>query len=130
MIMIGRLDSSAKSDPQNDPSTWGALATLTSRYPILCSRFAPYVWPGVGGYFHDSRDNTVSNVIFADGSDDEGVFSGQLGEGLEFRFTPHVGWTNDIIFNLVESGGKHDFLQARTGLNFASWGQIARSLIA
>ena len=38
-----------------------------------------------------------------------GVFMGQFGAGFEVRFTPHVGWTNDISYNDVE-GGDNDFI--------------------
>ncbi len=107
-------------DSGDDKSAWSVLGTFTVRYPIPCSRFAPFAWVGAGAYFHDSHDNSViGNVILNDDRDDEGVFIGQVGAGLEIRVTPHVGWTNDVSFNLVESGGKHDFLQVRTGVNFA-----------
>ena len=43
---------------------------------------------------------------------------GQYGAGFEVRFTPHIGLTNDISYNQLE-GGQNDFLQVRTGLNFA-----------
>jgi hypothetical protein len=43
---------------------------------------------------------------------------GQVGGGFEVRFTPHVGWTNDVSWNIV-SGADNNFGIARTGINFA-----------
>ncbi len=93
----------------------GALGTFTFRYPIPCSRFAPYGWAGAGGIF-GGRDNNRFNRF--NNNNDDGRVMGQFGGGFEVRFTPHVGWTNDISYNLLE-GGENDFVQVRTGLNFA-----------
>jgi hypothetical protein len=43
---------------------------------------------------------------------------GQIGGGLEIRITPHLGWTNDFSWNVVD-GADNDFGMARTGINFA-----------
>lgn len=91
----------------------GVVGTLTLRYPIPCSRFAPYAWAGVGGYFRGDDNN--ANLI-RNNNDDSRVM-GQFGAGFEVRFTPHVGWTNDVSYNLI--GDNQDFVQIRTGLNFA-----------
>ena len=100
-----------------DDWAWGALGTLTFRYPIPCSRFAPYAWVGVGGYFADDNNNFFVGAN-NDDDDGDGHFMGQFGAGFEVRFSQHVGWTNDISYNDVE-GGEHDFIMVRTGLNFA-----------
>src|SRR3712207_5165160 len=47
----------AKLDDDDDDWNWGALGTFTLRFPIQCSRFAPYVWAGAGGYFTDDDDD-------------------------------------------------------------------------
>jgi len=113
----------------NNDFAGGVLGTFTFRYPIPCSRFAPYGWAGVGAIFGGGNNN---NVIFIPGDDDfeDGFFfndnrgeddarlMGQYGAGFEVRFTSHVGWTNDISYNHLE-GGENDFIQVRTGLNFA-----------
>lgn len=97
----------------DDDWNWGVLGTFTFRYPIPCSRFAPYAWAGLGGYFTDD------NRFFNNNDDDnDGRFMGQFGGGLEVRFSQHVGWTNDVSYNDVE-GGDDDFIMVRTGLNFA-----------
>lgn len=111
---IGRIFG----NDDNDEFVGALLGTFTFRYPIPCSRFAPYFWVGLGGYFTGDDDN--NNFVGANfrNDDNNGGFMGQLGGGFEVRFTPHIGWTNDISFNDVE-GGDHDFILVRTGLNFA-----------
>ena len=108
----------AQVSNEDDDWTWGALGTFTMRFPIACSRFAPYVWFGGGGYWQgddlgDVNDNFQDNE---DGND--GLFMGQIGAGFEVRFTQHVAMTTDISYNDVE-GGNYDFFQLRAGLNFA-----------
>jgi hypothetical protein len=103
----------------DDNWSWGLLGTFTFRFPIQCSRFAPYLWAGAGGYWNE-RQNFVftGNNFVNNNNDDEGHFMGQFGAGFEVRFTQHIGWTNDISYNDVE-GGDLDFFMIRTGLNFA-----------
>ncbi len=101
----------------NDDFGYGGVGTFTFRYPIPCSRFAPYAWVGAGGFFQNNNNNNNFIGNFRRNSDN-GRFMGQFGAGFEVRFTPHIGWTNDVSFNDVE-GGDHDFIQVRTGLNFA-----------
>jgi len=92
-----------------------ALGTLTARYPVGCSHFAPYAFAGVG--------------VLAGGSDTERFFRdeqarviGQLGGGMEFRLTPSsamgkvtVGLMADFSGNFVGGGGQ-DFGMTRLGL--------------
>jgi hypothetical protein len=103
----------------------GILGTFTLRFPINCSRFAPYVWVGGGGVFGGGRDHDfVLNpaaplgVVRRDFSETESKLAGQVGAGFEVRFTPHVGWTNDFSWNII-SGSDNNFGMARTGINFA-----------
>ena len=83
------------------------LGTLTPRYPIPCTRFAPYLFAGGGGIFgggvktHFAVEELPSEVIritrvrTSQGpSETEGI--GQFGGGLEVRRTPHIGWINDF----------------------------------
>ncbi len=99
-----------------------ALGTLTLRYPIGCSRFAPYVWAGGGGIFNGGEKDRIIPVggrVFTtqhDGGDDK--FMGQFGGGFEVRITRHIGWINDFSWNVVD-GPQNNFGMARTGLNFA-----------
>ena len=114
--------------------TWGAedkhavgmaLGTFTLRFPISCSRFAPYVWGGGGGIFGGGR----THDFFLDRTQPLGIVrrefdrsktksTAQVGGGLEVRITPHMGWMTDFSWNIV-SGSKNNFGRARTGVNFA-----------
>jgi hypothetical protein len=102
-----------------------ALGTFTLRFPISCSRFAPYIWGGGGAIFGGGRDSEfVLNPAQPLGierrefNSDETRAMGQVGGGFEVRFTPHCGWTNDFSWNIV-SGSNNNFGMARTGINFA-----------
>ena len=113
------------------------LGTFTLRYPMPCSRFSPYAWAGVGAIFGGGeRDRLLTSEIEGGGeppggedelpfvdattvhSDSRTELMGQFGGGLEFRFTPHVGWTNDFSWNVI-NGAHNDFGMFRTGINFA-----------
>lgn len=109
----------------SDGLVGGALGTFTFRYPIPCSRFAPYAWIGGGAIFGGGsngrvRDFDVDNTgdLLDNGNSGDARLMAQYGGGFEVRFTPHIGLLNDISYNQVE-GGQNDFLQVRTGLNFA-----------
>lgn len=107
---------SVRRNNNNNDFAAGGLGTFTFRYPIPCSRFAPYGWVGAGGVFN-GNDNSFRNNVFNNNNND-GRFMGQYGAGFEVRFTPHFGLTNDVSYNQLE-GGQNDFIQVRTGLNFA-----------
>jgi hypothetical protein len=112
----------------NHDHTIGAvLGTFTLRYPIPCTRFAPYAWAGVGAIFGGGE----RDVLHTQGSPDafavhaqtdhfgsETKVLGQFGGGLEFRIARHVGWTNDLSFGVID-GPKNNFGMIRSGLNFA-----------
>jgi hypothetical protein len=109
----------------SDGLVGGVLGTFTFRYPIPCSRFAPYAWVGGGaifsggsnGYDHDFDFEDTDDLI-DDGDSGDARLMAQYGAGFEVRFTPHFGWTNDVAFNHLE-GGDNDFVSFRSGLNFA-----------
>jgi hypothetical protein len=101
----------------------GALGTLTLRYPFHCSRFAPYVWVGGGGYFGGKNDR-LNSVGGGEGGrftltdyQDESRFAGQFGGGLEYRITRHIGVTGDFSWNVLD-GSHNNFGMVRTGLTF------------
>ena len=98
----------------------GALASLTLRYPIGQSRFAPYVWAGGGGVFGGHDETAVYNggALKRIGHDTETRGLGQFGAGLEIRLTPHIGLMSDVSWNVVE-GSDNNFGLIRTGLNFS-----------
>jgi hypothetical protein len=101
--------------------------TFTLRFPIHCSRFAPYIWGGAGAIFgggerdfivHDDVIPSQVANIPAEHTDGEVEFIGQVGAGFEFRLTPHIGLINDFSWNFV-SHDNSDFGMVRGGLNFA-----------
>jgi hypothetical protein len=99
------------------------LGTLTLRYPIPCTRFAPYVFGGAGGIFGGGeRTHFVTTgplpTIRTEETDSESRAIGQVGGGLEIRFTPHIGWINDFSWNFVD-GPDNNFGMVRSGINFA-----------
>jgi hypothetical protein len=110
-------------DDDDDDGVGGLLGTFTVRFPMSCSRFAPYVWVGGGGIWGNNDNNAVAitpggGIIVNDDDDDNGEPMGQIGGGFEVRFTPHFGWVNDFSWNIVD-GSNNNFGMARTGLNFA-----------
>ena len=109
----------------NNRTIGSVLGTFTLRFPIGCSRFAPYVWIGGGGIFGGGQDHE----FLLDSTQPFGIVNhefpasttkavGQVGGGFEIRFTPHMGLLNDFSWNVV-SGSNNNFGMARTGLNFA-----------
>lgn len=98
-----------------------ALATLTFRYPIPCSRFAPYAFVGGGGIFGGGERTRLlvnDGVIRTEQTDSQSELIGQFGGGVEMRITPHIGWINDFTWNVV-NGSHNNFGMVRSGLNFA-----------
>src|SRR5438445_9125691 len=103
------------------------LGTLTLRYPIPCTRLAPYAWAGAGAIFGGGERDILHTQgppdAFAvhahtDHFGSETKVLGQFGAGLEFRFARHIGWTNDLSFGVID-GPKTNFGMSRSGLNFA-----------
>src|ERR671918_1171608 len=104
-----------------------ALATLTFRYPIPCTRFAPYIFGGGGGIFGGGQKRIDerfvepgegADIIATTGhTDAEARAIGQVGGGMEIRLTPHIGWVSDFSWNFVD-GPNNNFGMVRTGVNF------------
>jgi len=99
------------------------LGTLTLRYPFHCSRFSPYIFGGGGAIFGGGERDTFTDsenpdVLTNFHSDTKTRAIGQVGGGLEIRFTPHIGWISDFSWNFVD-GPQNNFGMARTGINFA-----------
>jgi hypothetical protein len=102
-----------------------AVGTFTLRFPIKCSRFAPYVWAGGGGIFGGGRahdfalDSTQPfGIVRRDFHNSETKSMAQVGGGFEARLSPHCGIITDFSWNVV-SGAKNNFGLARTGVNFS-----------
>jgi hypothetical protein len=105
---------------RDDHAVGAVLGTLTLRFPIPCTRFAPYAWAGGGGIFGGHNEH----VVFSGGTveridhETESRGMGQFGGGLEVRITRHIGWIADFSWNVVD-GRDNNFGMARTGINFA-----------
>jgi hypothetical protein len=109
-------------------SFFGSTVTgnVILRYPLDTAfpgfHLAPYAFGGVGGIFN--QNNTFTRIATAgnqnrfnrSGADDEVL--GDVGVGLEYRFTPHIGLFSDARYNFV-NGPKNNFLGTRVGLRFA-----------
>jgi hypothetical protein len=112
----------------NHDHTIGAvLGTLTLRYPIPCTRLAPYAWAGVGAIFGGGERDILHTQgppdAFAvhaqtDHFGSETKVLGQFGVGVEFRIARHVGLINDLSFGVID-GPKNNFGMFRSGLDFA-----------
>ncbi|MDP9003556.1 MAG: hypothetical protein M3N12_02060 [Verrucomicrobiota bacterium] len=101
------------------------MGTFTLRFPIGCTRYAPYFWIGGGGIFGGGQDHQFElaptqplGIVNREFPTEKTKSIGQLGGGLEVRLTPHIGITNDFSWNVI-SGSHNNFGMARTGLNFA-----------
>jgi hypothetical protein len=107
----------------------GAFGTFTIRYPIGCSRFAPYAWVGggvlAGGgssqWFFNLKPTTRNGIpVDVEFNDVGGVANKhaeaafQGGTGLEYRITPRVGLMGDFAWNVV-SGPDNNFGLVRFG---------------
>ena len=121
-------------DDDNNGGAGAVLGTFTLRYPFHCSRFSPYIFAGGGVVFgNDNGDDGDDTFVYLagpgvfvpahgghhdgdDNDDDNAHGIGQVGAGLEIRFTPHIGWVSDFSWNFT---GDNDFGMVRGGLNFA-----------
>jgi hypothetical protein len=117
-------------------SAGAGLFTFTFRYPIGCSRFAPYAWAGVGAAAGGGKTiavfsdiHTASEESFGDEEDRETLGRrtvsnnnteaiGQFGGGLEIRVTRRIGFMSDFAWNVV-SGPQNDFGMVRAGLTLS-----------
>jgi hypothetical protein len=99
----------------------GGLLTLTGRYPF--GRFAPYVTGGIGFidggatlYKFFNEKNVVTNGVVTNEHEFYTVDPvannhlralGQIGAGLEFRVTCHIGLMADFTWNFVFGQENH-----------------------
>jgi hypothetical protein len=100
------------------------LGTLTVRFPLNCSRLAPYIYGGAGVIFNGGESESldlISNdpvTIRTIHHDSDAEFIGQVGAGYEVRLTRHIGFINDFSWNFIAKDNS-DFGMVRAGLNFA-----------
>ncbi len=100
----------------------GLLGTFTLRYPIGCSRFAPYLFVGGGAIFGGGERTVLEFPAFLEvetrSTDSETELVGQFGGGLEMRVTERIGLISDFSWNVID-GPDDNFGMVRAGLNFA-----------
>jgi hypothetical protein len=103
------------------------LGTFTLRYPVPCTRFAPYAFAGGGAIFGGGESDTLITHGPPDAFEvdahtrhfnGETKLLGHFGFGMEVRITRHIGWTNDLSWGVID-GPKNNFTMIRSGLNFA-----------
>src|SRR5437764_7093036 len=98
------------------------LGTLTLRYPIPCTRLAPYAWAGVGAIFGGGETDSLHTQgppdAFAVNAQTEHFGAetkllGQFGAGVEFRFSRHDAMINDLSFGVID-GPRNNFAMFRS----------------
>lgn len=112
-----------RDDSNRRGGAGAVLGTFTFRYPIPCTRFAPYAFGGGGVIFGGGGRTEVildnnENIIDTRRHDSNSELVGNFGGGFEVRITPHVGIIQDFSWNVV-NGSKNNFGMVRAGVNFA-----------
>src|ERR1043166_268347 len=125
-------------------NTMGAvLGTLTVRFPIGCTRFAPYVFGGVGGLFGADNEHTdffftethvapgveegeTESIVARKHDSDDARVIGQVGGGFEVRLTRPsettrlaVGLMADFTWNFTGGDNNQNLGMTRFGLTLA-----------
>jgi hypothetical protein len=122
----------------NDNSGGAGLATFTFRFPIGCSRFAPYAWGGFGGlsggshsewFFEEThhvktgingpfvREFELRHARSIENKHTDPV--GQFGGGIEVRITKHIGLMGDFAWQVVGRDDNKDFGLGRFGVTLS-----------
>lgn len=122
-VEINRGPGNGFTTRQESRPTGAVLGTFTLRYPIHCSRFAPYVFAGGGAIFGGGEQDILTinfsqEFIETRKSDTETKAICQFGAGFEVCLTPHIGWTNGFSWNVID-GAKNNFGMVRSGVTFA-----------
>lgn len=125
VLAVPPFFTGVKSRTKDVHAVGAALGTFTFRYPLPCSRFAPYAFIGGGGVFGGGQQdiriltpglNEV--VVRTEHTGSQSRFVAEFGGGFEVRLTPHIGLINDFTWNIIE-GPNNNFGMVRTGINFA-----------
>lgn len=89
---------------------------LDNNFPGL--HLAPYAFGGVGGIFNNSDRFSSQFAPFRHRHSSSDEVLGDVGGGLEYRFTPHIGLFSDVRYNVVNES-KNNFLLTRFGIRYA-----------
>src|SRR5207237_5263691 len=104
-VFVDFSDGIFSSSVHHESNAIGSvLGTLTLRYPIPCTRFSPYLFGGAGAIFGGGESTKVvvnDGIIRTEQTGSESRAIGQVGGGMEVRFTPHIGWVSDFSWNFV-----------------------------
>ena len=116
-----RIQGSVVDVSRRDDTAGLVAGDLILRYPLdrlsPNLHLAPYAFGGVGGLFSDiNRDFNEFGLRRHHGSDDR-VY-GDVGGGIEYRFTPHIGIFTEASYSFVD-GPKNNFVPVNFGLKFA-----------
>lgn len=94
---------------------------LILRYPLDTKfpgfHLAPYVFGGVGGIFNENSAY-IHVTPFGPRRHHHDDVLGDVGGGLEYRFTPHIGLFTDVRYDFV-NGPRNDFMLTRFGVRYA-----------
>jgi hypothetical protein len=95
---------------------------LILRYPLDTKfpgfHLAPYVFGGVGGIFDENSAFTHVTPFGHTVHHHHDDVLGDVGGGLEYRFTPHIGLFTDVRYDFV-NGPRNDYMLTRLGIRYA-----------
>ena len=97
---------------------------LIGRLPIANTGWAAYEFAGIGGFVPGSGNNIFNTTIngfsrtIRGNNNDDILFQGHVGLGVEYRFTRNIGAFADGRYTFVEKGS-NDYGLIRTGVRFA-----------
>jgi hypothetical protein len=116
-----RIQGSVVNVTRQDSVAGFVTGDFVLRYPLdlLCPHLhlAPYAFGGVGGLFSDLGNNFDRFGFHRHHGSDDRVL-GDVGGGIEYRFTPHFGLFTEASYNFVD-GPRNNFVPINFGLKFA-----------
>ena len=120
-----RLQGAVMNTIPGDRNAGDVKADVVFRYPLdLVFRnfhLAPYAFGGIGGVFTQSGTfgNFVTNDFrFRNRGNRENNVLGNVGAGLEYRFTPHIGIFGETDYSIVNQP-RNNFMQVNFGMRYA-----------
>jgi hypothetical protein len=125
VLAVPPFFTGVKSRTKDARAVGSVLGTFTFRYPLHCSRFAPYAFIGGGGVFGGGQQDIrvlsggLNEVeVRTEHTGSQSRFVAEFGGGFEARLTQRIGLINDFTWNIID-GPKNNFGMVRSGINFA-----------
>jgi hypothetical protein len=116
-----RIQGSVVDVSRRDDVAGFVTGDFIVRYPLDLVwpnvHLAPYAFGGVGGLFTDVGNNFGDFRFHRHHNSDDRVL-GDVGGGLEYRFTPHLGLFTEASYNIVD-GPKNNFVPINFGIKVA-----------